>query len=166
MDSKEPKRQFASDDELEEVVAGILGRSIFEFSRLDVALGLGLVWIGGAQYVEELADQVEQLTFDKKLKRFRQVATEGLARNLRLQEKVFAWIDEADQVRVRRNVLVHGRWAVDSRQGVAINVMNLPTSQHQPETRLTVDQLKDHVEQAKRLQKSLWSIREDIRALL
>ncbi|HEY9191254.1 MAG TPA: hypothetical protein VIO81_00135, partial [Methyloversatilis sp.] len=58
---------------------------------------------------------------------------------------------------------VHGRWAVDSREGVAINVLNLPTSQNQQETRFTVDQLKAHVEQTKKLQGSLWNIRQEIR---
>lgn len=58
---------WAHHDALEAAAASLLGRMLFEFSRIDVNLGLCLVWVDAGVDLERLTPQVAALSFHSKL---------------------------------------------------------------------------------------------------
>jgi hypothetical protein len=52
---------------LEQAAATLLGKMLFEFSRLDVNLALCVAWADSGQRLEELTKQVVEASFHKKL---------------------------------------------------------------------------------------------------
>jgi len=54
-----------------------------------------------------------------------------------------AWLSDAHAVRSLRNELFHGRWGFIPQQQQVANVVGLPTSPEQAETRYSIPQLQD-----------------------
>lgn len=54
-------------DAMEAAAASLLGRMLFEFSRIDVNLGLCLVWVDSGADLERLTPKVAALSFHCKL---------------------------------------------------------------------------------------------------
>lgn len=145
---------------LEQAAAMVLGKMLFEFSRLDVNLGLCVVWVEGGQRLEELTKQVAEFTFHKKLDLLNQFVEQFLPQGSKRHTAYTEWIARAHTLRLRRNQLVHGRWGVDPVQSQVINVIGLPTSSEQIEFRYTLGDLEGVLEELKQLQAKLHELRE------
>ncbi len=145
---------------LEQGAATVLGKMLFEFSRLDVNLGLCVVWTEGGQRLEELTKRVAEFTFHKKLDFLNQFVEQSLPQGSKRHTAYTEWIARAHASRLRRNQLVHGRWGVDPMQSQVINVIGLPTSSEQTEFRYTLGDLEGMLEELKQLQAKLHELRE------
>ena len=147
-------------ERLEQDAATLLGRMLFEYSRLDVNLGLCVVWTGGGRRLAELTKQVADFTFHKKLDFLSQHVESNLPKGSKRHTAYTEWIARAHASRVKRNELVHGRWGVDSPDGHVINVIGLPTSPEQREIRYSLADLKSALMELVLLQRRLHEIRE------
>jgi hypothetical protein len=151
---------WARRTELETAAAQVLGNMQFEFSRLDMALGLCAVWVEGGQRLEDLNPQVSSMTFHKRLE-FVDVAVEK--RHV-AKSKAYvaykAWIARAHIARTTRNELVHGRWGVEPATYQVVNVLGLPTSSEQREVKYTLAELAELLQELRILQRDLYRLRE------
>jgi hypothetical protein len=146
--------------DLEQAASAILGRMLFEFSRLDVTLGLFLVWAGEGRQLEEITNKVGELTFHKKLDFLKELVDDKYAGNLEARSHYTKWLTDAHSTRDRRNELVHGRWGTDPMQAQVINVVGLPTSSDQREIRYSIPALKSVLNDMQDLQKRLQVLRK------
>lgn len=144
---------------LEQASATTLGRMIFEFSRLDMALGLMLVWAYDGSQLEKLTKTVSGYTFHKKLDLLAELAREKYQANQEAMEAHTKWSAEAHKVRTNRNNLIHGRWGVDFMKNQVVNIVGLPTGE-QIEQRYTIPELKAVLERMQQLQEELSNLRE------
>ncbi|TSA09906.1 MAG: hypothetical protein D4R79_12630 [Comamonadaceae bacterium] len=151
---------FAKNDALENEAASLLGHMIFEFSRLDMNLGLCLVWVDSGARVESLTKTVETQNLKIKLDEL----TKHVIAKLRLGSKQRSayenWIERVNSVRQQRNNLVHGRWGVEAHKNKVINVIGLPTSSAQQVIEYTLDELAEVNEELRDLQRELGRLRE------
>ena len=129
-------------DALEQSVASVLGRMLFEFARLDMALGLCLAWSDNGRQIDARSDQVSHYGFHKRLDYLRTLVFEAFPAESREHIEYCEWLTRADKVRLVRNKLVHGRWGIDPYRQQAINIVGLPTSAEQAETRYTIEELE------------------------
>lgn len=144
---------------LEQASSSILGRMIFEYSRLDMALGLLLVWANEGSHLERLTKLVAGYTFHKKLEALAEFARTKYQANQVALDAHASWLAEAHVVRSERNDLVHGRWGVDPINSQVVNVVGLPTGD-QVERRYTVPELKAVLVRMQNLQEHLAVLRE------
>ena len=151
---------WAATEALEAATATLLGRLLFAFSRLDVALGLCLVWANDGKQIEVLTPKVTALTFHKKLDTLTGLVDAKFAEGSKKHLAWALWIEQAHATRTLRNQLTHGRWGVDPYTEEAINVIGLPTSPDQREVRFSLQALTDAVAEIGRLQARLWQLRE------
>lgn len=151
---------WAATEALETVTATLLGRFLFEFSRLDVALGLCLVWASDGSHIEILTPKITALTFHKKLDRLAELVEAKFTTGSQKQAAWALWIEQAHSTRILRNQLTHGRWDVDPYTEEAINVIGLPTSPDQRAVRLTLEALSGAVADMGRLQRRLSQLRK------
>src|SRR5438445_514334 len=97
----------------------------FEFSRLDVALGLCAVWVENGRRLRELTPKIAELTFHKKLE-FVSQTVEAAAPKVAAGAAAYQkWLQDADRARLKRNELVHGRWGIDPLNEKVVNVIGL-----------------------------------------
>ena len=143
---------------LEQASSGILGRMIFEYSRLDVALGLMLVWANEGSELERSTKLVAGYTFHRKLEALAEFARTKYQANQVALDAHSSWRDAAHLVRSERNDLVHGRWGVDHMNNQVVNVVGLPTGD-QVERRYTVPELKAVLVRMQYLQEHLAALR-------
>jgi hypothetical protein len=144
---------------LEHASATTLGRVIFEFSRLDVALGLVLAWAHEGSQLEKLTKMVSGYTFHKKLDFLAELAKSKYQANQEAMDAHATWLAEAHDVRSNRNDLIHGRWGVDHMKNQVVNIVGLPTGE-QVERRYTIPELKAVRARMQQLQKQLSTLRE------
>lgn len=147
--------------ELEQASATILGRMLFEYSRLDMNLGLMLAWIDGGAKLEAMTEQVSkpQFSFGEKLKLLNKLAQKkynGKVKALAAHEK---WGEEANAIRELRNVLIHGRWGVEPMLNHVINVVDIPTGE-QKVSRYTIAELKTILQRMKDLGQQMSKLRQ------
>lgn len=147
-------------EQLEQGAATLLGKMLFEFSRLDVNLGLCVVWTDSGRRLEELTKQVADFSFHKKLDFLSQYVEGNLPKGSKRHTAYTEWIARAHSSRVKRNQLVHGRCGVDSTQGHVINVIGLPTSPEQSEIRYSLADLESVLMELVQLQARLHEVRE------
>jgi hypothetical protein len=147
-------------EDLEAAAATLLGRLLFAFSRLDVALGLCLVWADSGKQIDALTPKVTALTFNQKLNALTGLVKSRFADRSKKRAAWLQWIEHAHVARTLRNQLTHGRWGVDPYTAEAINVIGLPTSPEQREVRYSLQALTDAVTEIGRLQGRLWQLRE------
>jgi len=147
-------------ESLEQGAAILLGKMLFEFSRLDVNLGLCVVWTDGGKRIPELTKQIAEYTFHKKLDFLSNFVEQALPRDSKRLVAYTEWIGHAHAARLQRNQLVHGRWGVDPIQQEVINVIGLPTSSEQIEYRYTLSDLENVLQELKELQTKLHKLRE------
>ncbi len=69
------------------------------------------------------------------------------------------WVRDAHAVRGLRNDLFHGRWGFIPREGMVANVVGLPTSPKQTETRYSIGQLRDALQSMRLLRSRLEKLR-------
>jgi hypothetical protein len=142
-------------DTLESGAATLLGRMLFEFSRLDMALGLCLVWADNAQAVDKLTLKVAKESFALKVNRLEKLVMKGEADGSPKRTGYVEWIADIKEIRTKRNDLVHGRWGIDPVRDKVINVVGLPTSPDQQSTEYSLADLEGTLTEMKRLQERL-----------
>lgn len=147
-------------EDLEAAAATLLGRLLFAFSRLDVALGLCVVWTDSGKQIDALTPKVTALTFNQRLDSLTLLVKSKFSDGSKKRAAWLEWIEQAHVARTRRNELIHGRWGVDPYTSEAINVIGLPTSPEQREVRYSLQALTDAVTEIGRLQTRLWQLRE------
>lgn len=144
----------------EEAAASLLGRMLFEFARLDVALGLCLVWIENGQKIEALTAQVQSLSFHKKLDLLKSNLEKSFSAGSKRHKAYDEWIEQAHVARLRRNELVHGRWGINPMQQKVVNVIGLPTSPEQREIEYSIEDLAEILLELQQLQLRLSKLRD------
>lgn len=144
---------------LEQASAITLGHMIFEFSRLDMALGLMLAWAYEGSQLEKLTKKVSGYTFHKKLDFLEELAKEKYQANQEAMEAHTTWLTEAHGVRTNRNDLIHGRWGVDHMKNQVVNIVGLPTGE-QIDHHYTIPDLEAVLVRMQQLQKDLSTLRE------
>lgn len=145
---------------LEQGAAILLGKMLFEFSRLDVNLSLCVVWTDGDQRLDELTKQVAEFTFHKKLDFLAESVDSVLPKGSKRHIAYTEWIARAHTLRLKRNQLVHGRWGVDAIKGRVVNIIGLPTSSEQMEYQYALTDLELVLEEMKQLQAQLSKLRD------
>lgn len=151
---------WARREALETAGATLLGRLLFEFARLDMNLGICLVWIDGGARLEALTKQVSEFSFSKKLESLGEAAERVFAEGHAGRTAYAEWLARAHAVRQTRNELVHGRWGVDEVREKVVNVLGLPTSPDQRETGYALAELEAMRVEMKELQALLNRLRE------
>lgn len=137
---------------LEQLSAGVLGRMLFEFSRLDAALGIFLVWSEEGRQLERLTKIIDEYSFHKKLDFLAELVDRRYSDNPDVLSQYKQWLTDAHKTRQLRNELVHGRWGTDPIKQQVFNIVGLPTSPKQREVRYTIPELKRVLKQMKELQ--------------
>ena len=144
---------------LEQEAATILGYMLFEYTRLDMELGLFLVWFDGGQNSDELTKAVGKNNFNKRLEHLENtVRNEGEDPSTR--DIYSKWLADAHVVRTLRNQLFHGRWGIIPHKHQVANVVGLPTSSEQYETRYSIKQLEEQLQSIRELRNRLNEIRD------
>jgi hypothetical protein len=151
---------MARRDALEQEAASLLGHMLFEFSRLDVNLGLCLVWVDGGARIESLTKAVEAQTLKSKLDDLTEHVSAKLPSGSKRRIAYEAWIGRANSVRQQRNNLVHGRWGIEAHKNKVVNVIGLPTSSAQQTIEYTLEELGEVNEELRKLQSELARLRE------
>jgi len=151
---------WARREMLENEAASLLGHMLFEFSRLDVNLGLCLVWVDGGAKIESLTKAVETLNLKAKLDALAKHVTAKLPAGSNRRRAYETWIERTDLVRQQRNNLVHGRWGVEAHKSKVVNVIGLPTSNAQQVIEYTLEELADVNKELRDLQRELARLRD------
>lgn len=132
---------WARRKQLENEAAVQLGHMIFEISRLEMNLGLCLVWVEGGGKLESLTKSVESLSLKAKLDKLEEQVKANLPDRSTGREAYEHWLQRAHAIRQLRNNLIHGRWGVEAHINKVVNVLGLPTSEEQQITRYGIDEL-------------------------
>lgn len=147
-------------DELELRATQIVGQMLFAFSRLDVSLGLYIVWSNNGKDLEDLTNRFNESSTHAKLAFIEKLFMSKYAEATQARVVFDQWSSEMHAMRNWRNDLVHGRWGiVESSQEVA-NVVGLPTSPNQREERFSLQVLSEAVSTVIALERRLNKIRK------
>ena len=144
---------------VEAEAALLLGRMQFEFSRLDVALGLCAVWTDEGVNLKELTPRIDGMSFHRKLEFIAAVVERRLKKGSLTYASYTDWIERTNAARILRNELVRGRWYIDPRTEEAVNIIGLPTSDGQHEKRYSLPALARAVDTLRKLQNQLSKLR-------
>lgn len=147
-------------DRLEREAATILGYMLFEYSRLDMELGLFLVWSEEGQTLDKLTKKLSDFNFHKRLELLQKLVQAKYADTPKIVESYASWLDDAHETRSIRNQLFHGRWGVDPRQQQVMNVLGLPTSPEQREISYSIADLQKQLESMRGLRTRLQVLRK------
>jgi hypothetical protein len=145
---------------LEDDAALQLGHMIFEFSRLDMSLGLFLIWVEGGAKLESLTKSVEQLNLKGKLDQLEMHVKAKLPDGSKRRKAYESWIHRTHAIRQQRNNLIHGRWGVEAHINKVLNVVGLPASDQQQVTRYDICDLVAIKDEFKALQLELSRLRD------
>jgi hypothetical protein len=151
--------QWARGEALESEAATLLGKMLFEFSRLDVNLGLCLVWVDGGSNLASLTKTVGTYNLNTKLDELAKLVDIKLPPGSKRHKAYKAWLERTHKVRQQRNELVHGRWGVDAPNNQVINILGLPTSDAQREIRYSIEELAAINDELRQLQQELSRLR-------
>ena len=144
---------------LEQASATTLGRMIFEFSRLDMNLGLMLSWAHEGSQLEKLTKKVSSYTFHKKLEFLAELTQSKYQGNQEAMDAHAKWLAEAHEARADRNDFIHGSWGVDHMNNQVVNIVGLPTGEQNKRSYKT-SELKAALVRLQQLEKQLSSLRE------
>lgn len=151
--------QLPTNDELEKSAATELGYILFEYSRLDMELGLLLVWAENGQSPSVLTKKLNDLNFNGRLKLLEKLARKKY-QGMPAEVLYASWLTKAHAIRTMRNQFFHGRWGMIPDQRLVANVIGIPTSVDQSETRYSIEQLHDSMLAVKELRAELMNLRE------
>jgi len=146
---------------IEEDAAKALGLILFEFTRFDMNLGLCVVWTNEGQNLKELTSKYNEKSFSCRLNFIEKLAHKKYSSGSDELNKYISWIKNTNDVRAIRNQLVHGRYGFIPHEGCVANVVGLPTSPDQSETRYTIKQLNSIVKRIKKLSVRLNELRDE-----
>ena len=145
---------------LEREAASILGYILFEYSRLDMELGLFLVWSNEGKELDKLTQKLNDYSFNKRLE-FLQKLVQSKYADIPKPSEIYAkWLTDAHKTRSIRNQLFHGRWGVNPIQQRVVNVVGLPTSPEQQETPYSIADLQNALETMQVLRAQLQDLRQ------
>lgn len=147
-------------DRLEREAATILGYMLFEYSRLDMELGLFLVWAYEGKTLEELTKKLSDYSFHKRLEFLQKLVQVKFAETPKIIGAYATWLADAHEIRSIRNQLFHGRWGVNPIQQQVTNVLGLPTSPEQRETPYSIVDLQNKLETIRALRTRLQELRK------
>jgi hypothetical protein len=150
---------WAHGQAMEAAAASLLGRMLFEFSRIDVNLALCLVWVNHGSNLESLAPKVSELSFHSKLGELAKHVQAKLPTGSKRRVAYERWIDRMHLARTQRNRLVHGRWGVEPRRNKVVNVVGLPTGDAQQLFEYSIDELAAVNEELQALELELRRLR-------
>ncbi len=142
-------------ERLEREAAQILGFMIFEYSRLEMELGLLLSWLDGGSSVERFAGKIGNLNFSKRLECLQKTADSKFREEPHVIDAYSAWISDANAIRELRNRLFHGRWGIEPIAQRVVNVVGLPNSPEQTSTPYTIPELEGSLEAIRQLRARL-----------
>lgn len=146
-------------DEIEREAATVLGFMLFEYSRLDMELGLLLVWSDDGRQLESLTKRLNDSNFHGKLLLLEKLVQEKYL-GTATADTYKSWLSDAHAARTIRNQLFHGRWGFVPQQQQVANVIGLPTSTEQAETRYSISQLEDLLVKMRELRFRLSDLRQ------
>jgi hypothetical protein len=146
-------------DVLERDAATVLGYMLFEYSRLDMELGLFLAWSDGGRNLDELSGRVTAANFNSRLESLEKL-TKLKYSDTPAADEYAKWLLDAHALRSLRNRLFHGRWGFLPHQRMVANVLGLPTSPEQTETRYSLAQLRESLQTMRVLRKRLCELRQ------
>ena len=118
---------WAHRDRMEAESASLLGHMLLGLSRIEVNLGLTLVWVNGGKQLEVLTPKVAALNLSEKLGRLEKEVAAKHPPGSKRRAAYGAWIERMHKVRAQRNEMVHGRWGIEAHKNVVVNVIGLPT---------------------------------------
>lgn len=153
-------RLLAARAETEKGLAQRLGQMLIEFARLDMTLGLCLVWVDAGRGLDVLTPKVEAMSFHLKLLMLESEAAARLPEGSPGRAAYEQWIARANGMREVRNALVHGRWGVSADAARVVNVTGLPTSSGQRERMYTLAELDGMVDRVRDLNHVLGALRQ------
>jgi hypothetical protein len=150
---------WAHREALEAAAASLLGHMLFEFSRIDVNLGLCLVWVDSGANLESLTPKVAALSFHSKLGELAKHVQLKLPAGSKPRVAYDRWIERMHMARAERNRLVHGRWGIEAHRSKVVNVVGLPTGGGQQEIEYSIDELAAVNEELRSLELELRRLR-------
>lgn len=145
---------------LEQAASLALGRMLMAFSRMEMELGLALVWVNDGKELEARTAKLDQSNFHTKLEELRKHIDQR-GRSDELRKRLIDWLEKAHALRGIRNELVHGRWGIAAVEGVVVNVIGLPTSPDQRSTSYRIPDLDRIVDDIHRLRDELSELRRN-----
>lgn len=145
--------------ELELRAAELIGRMLFDFSRVEVNLALAIAWLDSGRRREEVIDQVERMSFSKKLACLSKAAAVSFPARSGPLVAYRRWIDRAHAARMLRNRFVHGRWGISVANRRVVNVLGLPGSNEQTVMEFSIEDLEAAAAQLQHLLKDLVELR-------
>lgn len=160
MEDLTARELWARRDQLENDAALQLGYMIFEFSRLDMNLGLCLVWVDGGKRLQSLTKTVADMNLKNKLDELASHVKAKLPAGSKRRKAYDVWIERTHIIRQQRNGLVHGRWGVEAHINKVVNVIGLPTSDAQQAFHYGIDELVAINDELRSLQRELNRLRE------
>jgi hypothetical protein len=104
----------------------LVGRLLFEYSRLETALDLCLVWVDEGSAFDERSKKIECFSFFQKLELL-EADVRGLGANAG-SPFYLAWVQRGHALREQRNTLVHGRVGFDVTRSIVVVVSSRATS--------------------------------------
>jgi len=149
----------AEHERLEREAASILGYMLFEYSRLDMELGMMVVWAGDGRQLDKLTTKYNQSNFHGKLDFLKKRAANKYATAHEAFNAHTCWLDAAHKVRDCRNKFVHGRWGIEPTMQQVINVVGLPTSADQKPFPYTIPALQAELDAIRSLRAGLRDLR-------
>lgn len=132
---------------------------IFEFSRLDMNLGLTVVWLNGGNDIPGRTKTATGMPFNSRLRTIGDAVAKTHPIGSKRRKAWDDWIERAHAARLKRNDLIHGRWGVEPQRQVVTNVIGLPTGE-QRETAYRIEDLEGFVAELRKLHGDLWPLRE------
>ena len=148
-----------SNSDLERDAATVLGYMLFEYSRLDMELGLFLVWADEGKNLDERTEKFNEANFGKRLEILEKLARSKYSGNSVVIDEYAKWLRDAHEVRNLRNQLFHGRWGFIPQKGLVANVVGLPTLPEQSERRYSMAQLNESLQTMRQLRNRLSELR-------
>jgi hypothetical protein len=147
----------AARTQLEHDAALLLGRLLFSYSNLESATDLCLVWVDNGRDLDAWTRRIERMNFAAKLGLLASHAASQACADTRAAYA--AWLARAHLVRERRNVLAHGRLAVNVSRGTLSAVLSRATSVTLEAVEFPLPELERLVEEANCLQRELGALR-------
>ncbi len=133
---------------------------LFEYSRLDMELGLFLVWSNEGKELDQLTKKLSDYNFNERLKFLEKLVQAKYADTPQPSEIYESWLVDAHETRTIRNQLFHGRWSVNPTQQQVVNVLGLPTSSEQQENPYSIADLQNTLETIRALRARLQELRK------
>lgn len=151
----------AERERLEREAASILGHMLFEYSRLDMELGMMVVWTEDGKWLEKLTTKHNESNFIKKLRFLEKQAAIKYAGSPEALTAHTRWLYAANRVRECRNQLVHGRWGIEPTRQQVVNVVGLPTLSEQEAIPYTIPALQAELDAVRSLRAGLVGLRKE-----